>query len=198
MIGGDAGGGISTRVFAPEARGVAVDGFAESFGRGDLGHDLGVLLENPGPVHHLREVAKSVVREQSLDRRGIEPFARGLEVGRRDAARDAEVDRHASRSRLGQHELEARLAENVGDLVRIADRRDGAVADRDPGEFRRREHAALDVDVGVDEAGQENPGRRARRLEGRIDVIGPCSTSTSPGRSPGMKIDDLVAQGRHA
>ena len=162
VIGGDPGGGIALCIFAAKAWGVTVNWFAESLGGGDLGHDLGVIMKHPWPIHHFAEISKTIICQKSLDRHGIDPFAGGLEVGRRDTAGDSEVDRHACPVRLGQHEFEAFLSQDVGDLVWITDRGHGAVSDRDPCELRRRKHAALDVDVGVDKARQE---------ESRIDRL---------------------------
>ena len=52
----DSGGDIFLEVFAAEAGGVSVDPFAVLLGDLDFFHDLGVAVDDPGEIHHFREV----------------------------------------------------------------------------------------------------------------------------------------------
>ena len=70
---------------------------------------------------------------------------------------------------------------------------------RDAGEFGGREHAALDVDVGVDETGQENAGCDGSVGVERTDRVDPSVEDFDfGGKDPtGMEIDDPMSQGLH-
>lgn len=158
VVGLDSGSDVFFEVVAAEAGGVSVDALAVFFGGLDFLHDFGVTVDDAGEVHHFREVEEGCVAAEFLDGVGSEGGAGGFEVGGGDAGGDAEMD-FAGRLR-GEllHVADAVETEDVGDLVRVGDGADGAVGDGDAGELRRGEHGALDVDVGVDEAGAEVAG----------------------------------------
>ena len=56
VVGLDSGRDIFLEILAAEAGGVSVDPFAVLLGNLDFFHDLGVAVDDPGEVHHLREV----------------------------------------------------------------------------------------------------------------------------------------------
>jgi hypothetical protein len=69
------------------------------------------------------------------------------------------------------HEFDAGEAADVGDLVGIGDGSDGSVYDGQAGKFAGDEEGALDMDVGVDEAGEdEGAGGRGGGGRGRGSV----------------------------
>ena len=72
------------------------------------------------------------------------------------------LERHLAGA--GQHVLDARRAQHVGNFVRIGDRRHRAKSHGQLGERGRRHHAAFDVDVAVDEARQDELPSRHRVL----------------------------------
>src|SRR5690606_13045744 len=57
--------------------------------------------------------------------------------------------------RFLRHQPHALDAEDIGDFVRVDEHRGGAVRDDGAGELGDRDHAALDVHVGITEAGDE-------------------------------------------
>jgi hypothetical protein len=54
-----------------------------------------------------------------------------------------------------QHELHAGNAQDIGDFVRIGNRRNGPVHHGSPAKLARDEKRAFDMDVSVDEAGED-------------------------------------------
>ena len=56
---------------------------------------------------------------------------------------------------LSSMELDTGLSEDIGDFVGVGDGGDGAVGRGEAGELGGDEHGRFDVDVGVDEAGEE-------------------------------------------
>jgi|GEM_PF-4883171 len=63
------------------------------------------------------------------------------------------------------HVTNAFGAEDVGNLVRVTDRRHGAMAAGYPAELGGCQHGALDMDMGVDKSGQEIIQSWIRRAE---------------------------------
>ncbi len=70
---------------------------------------------------------------------------------------------HRRRHRRVEEIAKAGDAEHVGDLVRIADRGGDAVGEHAAVEFERRDQRGLDVQMGVDEAGNDD-------LAGDVDL----------------------------
>ena len=155
MIGADAGFDVIFRLLAAETGGVTVDGLFETFCACDLGHYFGVFVEDAGEVHHFAEVPDLVAGEEGFDFFGVEGGAGCLECGGRDAAGGAEIEVKGHGIAVADHEFDAGEAADVGDLAGVADRGDCAVSDGDAGEFGGDEEGAFDVDVGVDEAGED-------------------------------------------
>ena len=160
---------------------------------------MSTSLKNTRPVHDLREISKAIVRKESSDGRGIKPGTGGLEFCRGNATRDPEMDRDAGTSRFFEHELKAFFTEHVGDLVGIADRCHGAVPHRDASKFRRGKHAALDVDMGIDET-REQVARVDRLVvaEGADRLDQPILNLDLRWKDLSvMNIDDLMTQNGH-
>ena len=75
---------------------------------------------------------------------------------RRHAARKLHPEVHRGRHRGVEEIAQARDAEHVGDLVRIADRRGDAVREHAAIELERRDQRGLDMQMRVDEAGNHD------------------------------------------
>ena len=82
---------------------------------------------------------------------------------RRHAARQLHAQVHRRRQRGVEEIVQARRAEHVGDLVRIADRRGDAVREHAAVELERRDQRGFDMQMGVDEAGDDD-------LAGDVDL----------------------------
>src|SRR5207245_2781801 len=78
-----------------------------------------------------------------------------LEARGRHAWRGAPVELERHGAAVGDHQPDAVEAEDVGDLVRVGDRGDRAVGDGEAGELRGHHHRTFDVDVRINEPGQE-------------------------------------------
>ena len=64
---------------------------------------------------------------------------------------------------VGYHEVDAIIAQDIGNLVGIGNDTDGALLHCHPSKLGRHHHTALNVNMGVDEAGQEI-GRTLRNI----------------------------------
>jgi hypothetical protein len=155
VIGFNSGGDVGSQLVAAESRCVAVDPLAVAAGGFEFGEDRRVALDDAGEVHHLREIEQLRVATKLFDFGGAKRRAGRLKTGSRDAGGDAEVN-FAGRF-LGEtlHHANAFDAEDVGYLVWIGNGADGAMNDGDSSEFRRGEHRAFDMHVGIDQPGAE-------------------------------------------
>ena len=116
----------------------------------------GVAGKQAGEIHELGEAERLRVageRQQVVD---LEFRAGSLEMGRRHAARQLHPEVERRRQRGVEEILQAVDAEHVGDLVRIANRRRHAARQHAAVELERRDQRRLDVQVGVDESGDDD------------------------------------------
>ena len=120
--------------------------------RRELLQDAGLVPEQAGEVHHLREPEHRGWLRQGEQVRGVQACAGRLEVGGGHAARKLHPQVHGKVARTVEEALQAGNAQHVADLMRIADRGGGAARQHAAIELGRRDQRALDVDVGVDEA----------------------------------------------
>ena len=157
VVGGDAGGDVGLERGAAESGRVAIHRLAAGRGRGDLREHVGIARDDARVVHHLGERADGGPVEQSGHVRGADRRPGPVEPRGGHARRCAEVERERGAAGIVEHEVHARNAEDVGDLVGIGDGGHGAVRHRHAGELVGRQERALDVHVGVDEPRQE-PG----------------------------------------
>jgi hypothetical protein len=180
VVGADAGREVAVQVHATQQRRVAVD--VPPLEGAQLGEAARVAREHARVVHELGQADHlRMVRDLQQVRR-VEPRAGGLHARRRHAARelDAQVH-HGALGRL-QEVADALHARDVGDLVRVADRRRHA-AGRDAAlELEGRDEGGFDVQVRVDEAGHENEARD-------VDL--------APAAVAAERADDAVAADRH-
>ena len=119
-------------------------------GRELVEHD-GILREEPGKIHQLGKPDHLLVPGVAHEIVRGERRPRGLEVRRRHAGRKLDAKVEGRRPRRVEKILEAGGAEDVADLVRIADRRRRAARQDAPLELVRRHQRRFAVDVRVDE-----------------------------------------------
>ena len=153
VIGADTGGDVFSSQVAPQSGCVAVHGFSQPMGMGDLRHHFVIAVEHTGKVHHFGQVAHIGTFQQLSDR------------GRIDARPGRFVHRGGHTTRCTEEEPEGHLgaivdhvfyachAEHVRDLVRVAHGGHGPMHNGQPREFGRDEQAALHMNVRINETG---------------------------------------------
>ena len=161
VVGAHARGEIAVEVEAPEQRRVAVD--RPVLKERELQQTGGVAGEQSGEVHQFGEAERLRVGSEWQQLVDFEFCAGGLEVGGRHTARQLHSQVERRRQRGVEEILDAGRAEHVGDLVRIADRGGDAARQHAAVEFKRRDQRRLDVQVGVDEAWNDD-------LAGDVDL----------------------------
>ena len=92
--------------------------------------------------------------QKTSDMLGGKTCAGGFESGRRNTRRSSEIETERGSGGRLRHEIDAAFAADIGDLVRIAQGGYTAVPYRFLRKLPGSEHGALDMQVGVDEAGQ--------------------------------------------
>ena len=125
---------------------------------------------------------------------GVERGTGGLERRRGHAGRRPEIELERRALPVADHVVHAGGAEDVGDLVRIGDSGDGAVHAGPARELRGRQHRALDVDVRIDEARQDQP-----RLAHGVVAPEPTDDAARPLDGAGIntaavQVDDLAGE----
>ena len=114
-----------------------------------------VAGDDAGEVHHFADTGHFGVVDELFqffsgkDRAGI------LERRRRNTGGEGDKNIERQVSPVFQHVPDAFQSVDVGDFVRIGHDAGGAVREYQPGETRGAHHAGFDMDVGVDEAGQQ-------------------------------------------
>ncbi len=142
--------------------------------RGELGEAGGIAREHAGEIHEFGEAEHLWDgRRAAADRR-----PRAARRRSRDAVAGTQLDSCTRRSIAvadrGVEEIaQARRAEHVGDLVRIADRRGDAMREHAAVEFERRDQRGFDMQMRVDEAGHDDLAAR-RRSRARRDSRRAC------------------------
>ena len=166
MVGADAGAEIAVQPVAAEQRAVAVD--RPGLEGGELGEAGRIAREQSRKIHEFGEPEHLRMVGELDEVADLEPRAGGLEVGGGHAARKLHPEVHGRRHRAVEEISEARLAEHVADLVRIADRGGDAVGEHAAVEFERRDQRQFDVAVGVDEAGDDDLAADVDLADARI------------------------------
>ena len=111
-----------------------------------------VLVEHARHVHELGQPEHLGMVLEGQQVLGLQPRARGFEMGRRHAGGELDAEVHHRDLGALQEELQPADAQHVADLVRIADRRRGAARHDAAVEFQRRHQGRFAMDVAVDEA----------------------------------------------
>ncbi len=182
VVGARPGGGVGGERGAAEARRVPVDRPAGE--RRQLRQHLGVARHHRRKAHHLAEPEHPRVGGEPGELGDAEGRAAGGERARRHARR--RHHHHFVGSALGvvEHPPHPLDAQHVGDLVRVGDDGGGAARHDGTRQLRRRHHAALDVHVGVDEAGQDPRAAQVEHLAGAVvaeagDAVAAIATPAS-------------------
>ena len=131
---------------------MAVDRLSMFLGGSDFTHQFGILVDDTGVVHHLREVIDVVGSHQFFNVVGIEARSSGLKIGGRHTTRRAEEELKWHFLAIFNHVSDAVLAKHIGDFVWVADSGHRAVAGRQTGKLRRHQHRTFDMHMCVDEA----------------------------------------------
>ena len=162
VVGADAGREVAVEVASAQQRRMAVDvAIGEALELRDAARIGG---KHPGDVHELGEPKDLRVIAIAQKVGGLDPRARGLELGCRDAARELHAQVHDHALGRGEEIVEGCGAEDVRHLVRVADRRRDPARQHAALELERRDERGLDMQMGVDEArhGDAPAGRRSR------------------------------------
>ena len=157
VVGVDAGGNIGIEVIAPEARRVAVDLLVMGLRGHDLRYGGPVRRDDAGEIHHLRQALNPGMLKEAVDIPVVQIGAALVHGGRGNTGGDHKTHIHRKILRSGQHIINAVGAHDVGDLMGIGNHRGGAVGNHRPGKLRRADQAGLQVDMGVDKAGADDP-----------------------------------------
>ena len=190
VVGVDTGGNIGVEVGAGKLRGVAVDLFVVGLAGQDLADNVGVAVDDTDVVHHLRQPQHAGVVVQRVDGGIIETVAAFIQRGGRNAAGQHKVNVNGQSLGGLQHIADAFHPHHVGDLVWVGDDGGGAVPHHGPGKFGGGDQAAFQVDVGVDQAGGDEPA-------GNVD-LGMSAVLPHPGdeavRHGDIAMTEIVAE----
>ncbi len=150
VFAADARRGVGVELGAGEPGGVAIPGTA---GEGlQLGQHARIPLHRAREVHHLGQAVHRALRQELGQLRRFQGGAVGLHVGGRHTGRGHDHHIQGQSSAALGHEADAGQAGDVGDLVGVRHHRGDAPGQHRVGEVGRDAEAALDVDVGVDQA----------------------------------------------
>ena len=156
MVGIDAGGDVGVQVVAHQVRGVAVDLLVVGLGRHDFLHRLVIPGNDAHEVHHLRQTLHPGMVVEGVDGPVVQDGAgfvhgRGRHAG---GQHEAHIDGQALRGL--EHIVDAVGAHNVGDFMGIGDDGGGAVGQQGLGQLLGGDQGALQMDVAVHKARQDD------------------------------------------
>ena len=123
--------------------------------QGDLVQQAGVAAHHPRKIHDLGQTQDSFPAAEFFQVRGRKFRPGGLQGRGRDAGRQHEEKIQGQPGAGGEHVVQADGAPDVGDLMGVRHHRGGPQGQQGPGQFPGRQHAALQVEVAVDEAGHD-------------------------------------------
>ena len=148
----------------------------------ELRQQASVLRQHAREVHHLRQPQRRRVRQVRQQVPDLEPCPGRLQLRRRHAGAEVHLQRHHERQRRVQEVAQPRHAQDVRDLVRVADRRRRPARQHALLERVRQDQRALDVQVRVDQPRRQHPAPR-------LDLAPPAIRP--------VRADDRVAAHRH-
>ena len=173
VFGSDAGSDIGVEVHARQKRAMTVDMAAlEEF---ELGHGAGITVDDARVVHEFGKADAGRVAHERGDVGGVERGAGGLHVGRGHAGRELDADIHERRLGGLLEIADAVGADHIGDFVRVADGCGDAARGDAAVELVGRDQGRFDVEVRVDETGNESQA-------GDVDHLAPVVVS-DPGNA---------------
>ena len=156
VVGVDAGGDVGVQVVAHQVRRVAVDLLVVGLGGHDLLHRLVVPGDDAHEVHHLRQALDPWMVVEGVDGPVVQHGAGLVQRRGRHAGGQHEPHVHRQVLRGLEHVLDAVGAHDVGDLVGVGDDGGGAVGQHGLHELLGGDQGALQMDVGVQEAGEDD------------------------------------------
>ena len=156
VVGIDAGGDVGVQVVAHQIRRVAVDLLVVGLGGHDLLHRLVVPGDDAYEIHHLRQSLDPGVVIEGVDGPVVQGRA-GLVQGRgRHTGGQHKPHVHRQALRGLEHVLDAVGTHDVCDLMGVGDDGGGAVGQHGLHELLGRDQGALQMDVGIQKAGQDD------------------------------------------
>ncbi len=153
-------------------------------------HHFGILVEHAGKIHHLAEIFYFAVFQQGAHLGRIEGGAGRFECSGRYATGRPEIEYKGDGPPVGDHKFHAGQPADIGDLVRIAYRGDGAMDYGEACEFRGYEEGTFDMDMRIDETG-EDVGEGSRGPAALPEIAGPVCGSSSSGRMATIRPDSI-------
>ena len=156
VVGVDTGGDVGVQVVAYQIRRVAVDLLVVGLGGHDLLHRLVVPGDDAHEVHHLRQALDPWMVVEGVDGPVVQHGAGLVQRRGRHAGGQHEPHVHRQVLRGLEHVLDAVGAHDVGDLMGIGDDGGGAVGQHGLHELLGGDQGALQMDVGVQEAGEDD------------------------------------------
>ena len=166
MVRADSGGGVGVQLLTEDARRVAVH--MRRPGESELRQLGGVAGDDAREVHHLGDAEHPPAAEEALEVAISERAARRLESRGRDARRSHEVDVERQIRAEVEQPVDAVGAEHVRELVGIGDDSRRPQREHESRELVREQLRGLEVHVGIDEAGDQEPAGRVDRLRGFV------------------------------
>ena len=170
VIRSDAGGYVGVQRATGQTRRVTVDRRTVRAGICELLQHVAVAADHTDIVHHLRESQHPRLPVKRAERRGGE--GRAALVERRGGHTGGQHDLHVQRQPFGrlQHVADAVRAHHVRNLMRVGHHCGGAVRRDRAGKRGRQHHAALEMDVPVDEAGADDTPGHVQHLASLIPL----------------------------
>ena len=156
VVGVYTGGDVGIEIIAGETRSMPVDFLVVGLGGYDLLHHLGVAVDGAYEVHHLSQALDPGMVIEGVDGPVVQNGA-GL-IQRCGGYAGGEHKAHIHRQILGglKHIFNAVGAHDIGDLVGVGDDGGGTVGQNGLCKLRGAHQGALQMDVGIQEAGQHN------------------------------------------
>jgi hypothetical protein len=184
VVGADARGRVGLQGLPEHARRVPVD--VRRAAQRQL-RELGLgAADHAGEVHHLGEADHAPAPEQPLEVAGAERAPRRLEARRRHGRRGHEVDVERQLRADVEQPVDAVGAEHVRDLVRVGHAGRRPEREHEARELVRQQLGRLEVQVRVDEPGDDPAAARVDRLralvraETRDEAVGDRDVDVEP------------------
>lgn len=170
MAVADAAGGIGVELVTADQRAMAVDMIARE--RDQLVEHSIVMGKDAGEVHEFRQTDDRRVVAQGNEVIGGQPRAGGFKLGCGNTTRQLYPKVEGKLLRRIEEVTQALRAEHVGDFVRVADRGGGAVRQDATFKLVGRDQGAFNMQMRVDEAGDDHLVAGVDFTHAAIVVIG--------------------------
>jgi len=150
VLGADARRQVAVQVVAAQQRRVAIDVVAPE--GVELGEAARILVDDAREIHEFGQTDDLRMVAEGQEFFDGQIGAGGFQMGGGHAGGELDADVHDRLLSRIEEEADALFAEHIGDLVRIADGGGDAIGEDAAVEFVRRDQRAFDVQVGIDEA----------------------------------------------